>query len=271
MEDKVIWIKNEEAEIHSPNHCSKLGTEYSYFCPFCPFPIEILKIDDKENTLIFKCLNTKEKEEEKTIQINEYLDLIKKYAYLDSKCSLCNKKQNEIKNEPIFSYCIKCDAIICSDCINKHLKINEKNHYGLNTEYIIKNNEKNIKCLLHPKEKNVAFCLKCKIHLCKECVKSQKHINHTKNNILEVSVTDEIKKTLNGILMTFERRKIQFNEEKEKMEKNYLMKKKLAKKKQKNKKKNKLKELKKEFKRELLENEKFLNDKLTKLKLKYEN
>ena len=33
----------------------------------------------------------------------------------------------------------------------------KKNHPDFNIEYIIKNNEKSIKFLLHPKDKNLAF------------------------------------------------------------------------------------------------------------------
>ena len=77
---------------------------------------------------------------------------MRKYIYLYSECYLCYKKQNKFKETPIFSYCIICYTIICSNCISKHLKLNEKNHPDLNTEYIIKNNEKSINCLLDPKE-----------------------------------------------------------------------------------------------------------------------
>ena len=66
-------------------------------------------------------------------------------------------KQNEFKNVPIYLYCIKCDKIICSNYLLNHLEINGKNHLVFNTEYIIKNNEKLIKCLLNLKEKNLLF------------------------------------------------------------------------------------------------------------------
>ena len=125
-----------------------------------------------------------------------------------------HKKQNEFKNVTIYMYCIKCDKIICSNCIHKYLKINDKNQPNLNKGYLIKNNKKFIKCLLHLKEKNLAFCLKCNTHICIECNKNKKHINHTKNNILEVPVTNEMKNILNGIINIYKRRIIQFNKEK---------------------------------------------------------
>ena len=216
MQEGMILFRDETNATPAEFNETKLDTNDAYSCNSCPYPVEILKIDDTKNTLTFKCLNPKEKEEVKTIKIDEYLDSMKKQTYSYAECSLCNKKQNEFKNIPIFSYCLKCDAIICSDCIDKHLEINKKNHHDLNKGYIIKNNEKSIKCLLHPLEKNIAFCFKCNTHICKECMKSQKHINHTKINIIEVSITEGIKKLLNSIINIYKGRILQLNKEKEK-------------------------------------------------------
>ena len=63
-----------------------------------------------------------------------------------------------------------------------------KNHPVFNSEYIIKNNGKSIKCLLHPEEKNLAFWLECNTHICKEYMKSKKHKGRKKDNIIEVLV-----------------------------------------------------------------------------------
>ena len=269
MEDNLFSIIDEDAASLAKDDDLKLDAYDTFTCTSCPYPIEILKIDDNNNTLIFKCLNPKEKKIVKTIPINEYLNLIKKNSYLFSECSLCNKKQNEFKNTPVFSYCIKCDSIICSDCINKHLEINKKNHPNLNTEFIIKNNKKYINCLLHPKEKNLAFCFNCNTHICKECMKSKKHINHTKNNIMEVLLTNEMINILNGIIEVYKERIIQLNKEKQ----NEKTKIKLfdAKEKIKGIKTKPIKDKIKEIQKELLENEKLLNENLYKLKLKYEN
>ena len=271
MEDRVILIRDEKKLTPTKNDVQKLSTDDTYAYTSCPLPIEILKIDDKENTLTFKLLNQKDKKIEKTIKINEYLNSMKNYTYLYSECSLCHKKQNEFKNIPTFSYCIKCNIIICSDCINKHLKINEKNHHILNKEYIIKNNEKNIKCLLHPKEKNLSFCLKCNKHICKECMKSQKHINHDKINIMEISVTDEIKNILNDIINNYKVKILHLIKEKEKKELELSNEKENDKKRLEKQKKNKIESIQKELKKELVKSEKLLKNNLYKLKIKYEN
>ena len=271
MEDKLISAEDENEVAPSPNDDSKLILNDVNICSTFSYPVEIFKIDDKENAVTYKFLHPKKKEEKKTISINAYLDLIRKHNYLTNECSLCYKKQIEFKNSPIFSYCTKCEAVVCSSCIDKHLKINLKNHKDLNAEYIIKNSEKSIKCLLHPKEKNFAFCLKCKTHICKECMKSKKHINHTKNNLIEFLITDKIKNMLNGIIDIYKKRIIQLNKEKKKkIEKFFNEKKDNIEKKQKLK-KYKIKEIHKKLEKELKENEKLLNDSLYKLKLKYEN
>ena len=172
----------------------------AYACISCSYPIEILRINDSDNTITFKCLNPNDKEALKTLSISEYLDSMKKYTYLYNECSLCHNKQNEFKDAPIFLYCIKCNAIICPECTEKHLNLNVKNHPNLSSKYLIKNNEKNIKCLLHPKEKNVGFCFDCNAHICNECMKSQKHRTHTQSILSKVSVTDELKNILNYII-----------------------------------------------------------------------
>ena len=272
MKAKEILIKDEDWDTPAPVDDQKLNTsDDSYGCNTCPYPVEILNIDDKEFTVTFKCLNPAEKETLKTIPINEYLNSMKEHTYLYNECSLCNKKQNEFKENPIYSYCIKCGLVICSDCMTKHLETNEKNHPGLNKEFIIKNNEKWIKCLLHPTEKNLAFCLKCNTHICKECMKSQKHINHTKINLIEVSVTDKIKITLKDIANIYKSRVMQLNRIKEKREVQMINEVERIKKKIEKQKKDTFKKIQKELQKELEENEKLLNANLYKLKVKYEN
>ena len=58
--------------------------------------------------------------------------------------------------------------------------------------------------------------MECNNHICKECNKSNKHINHTKNNIIEELVTDELKNILNDIINIYKRKIMQFSKEKEK-------------------------------------------------------
>ena len=181
-------IRDEEPATSMMNNSLKVGNNDCYNCTSCSCHIEILTINDNESTITFKCLNPIEKDNHKiqTISIDKYINSMKKYTYLYSECFICKKLQNQSKDIPVFFYCIKCNKIICNDCVNKHLESNEKNHHNLNKEYIIKNNEKGIKCLIHPTEKNMVFCFDCNIHLCNKCLKSKKHIMHRKNDLIEV-------------------------------------------------------------------------------------
>ena len=106
-----------------------------YNCTECSSIIEILSIDEQNNTIEFKCIN-KDKNHKIKININDYLEKMKKYN---------NKNINK-------------------DTCNIH-----------NNKYI-------------------TFCINCNIHLCNECLRTKKHINHIKNNIIEIqSSKDELK------------------------------------------------------------------------------
>ena len=62
MEDVFIMARYDDAATLSPNDDPKLDINDEYSCTTCPYPVEILKIDDKENTVTFKCLNSTEKQ-----------------------------------------------------------------------------------------------------------------------------------------------------------------------------------------------------------------
>ena len=134
-------IREEEPATPMFNDSLMFGNKNCYNCTKCSSSVEILSINEKENLLTFKCLNPIEKDNHniQTISIAEYINTMKKYTFSCSECSICKKLQNQSKDIPIFSYCIKCDKIICNDCISEHLKLYEKNHPNMSKEYIIKN------------------------------------------------------------------------------------------------------------------------------------
>ena len=70
MEDKP----NRDSDDVTPilNGEQKLCTDDVYGCISCSFPVEIFEINDSKNTVTFKCLNPKEKEAKKTIQIIKF-------------------------------------------------------------------------------------------------------------------------------------------------------------------------------------------------------
>ena len=82
--------------------------------------------------------------------------------------------------------------------------------------------QKNIydKCKEHKNKKYISYCLECNLHLCEECLKSRTHINHTKNNIIEIipikeelCIIEEIIKYYNKEIENLKNQKL--NKEKE--------------------------------------------------------
>ena len=69
MEDNIYLIKEKDETASISKIKTKLDVDDSYVCTTCSYPIEILRIDDKENTITFKCLNPKEKENKKQSQL----------------------------------------------------------------------------------------------------------------------------------------------------------------------------------------------------------
>ena len=94
----------------------------------------------------------------------EILSINDKKNIIEFKC--LNKDNNHGKK-----------SILIKDYLNEIRKYN-----------IIKENED--KCIIH-KNKFTNYCLNCRIHLCNECLKERKHINHIKKNIIEIQPTKE--------------------------------------------------------------------------------
>ena len=227
-----------------------------YSCTECSSNIEILALDDKNNILSFKCPS----HGSKSMTIQNYLKDMKKNTLFYSKCNLCDKKQNEINNNETFNYCTNCQLIICNNCIFKH----DKSHFK------IKNNQRFIRCSLHPKNNNISYCIDCNCHLCKECLKHRKHMRHNKQTIEEIEPSyDEINSLLKIINKYKDEKNIseinknnelieidnKFNEDKEKENDEY----------------NKLiLNTKKELEYELTDNERKYNYEINEIKIKYD-
>ena len=112
----------------------QLNNNIGYNCSECSSLIEILSINEDNNTIKFNCINN----HKNNIKIKEYLEKMEKY------------KDN--KN------------------INENCEIHTKTK-----DYI----------------KYVNFCFNCKLHLCKECLKSKIHKNHNKIYIFEIQPNEE--------------------------------------------------------------------------------
>ena len=110
--------------------------------------------------------------------------------------------QHEFQYTDINYNCTECQSLIEILSIDEEKKeiefkcTNKDNNHGIKimtiAEYLKKmknKNQNNInsdECKEHNNNKYVSFCLDCNHHLCEECLKSRVHINHRKNNTIEV-------------------------------------------------------------------------------------
>jgi len=119
-----------------------------------------------------------------------------------------NPLEIENKNSEIYYNCSQCSSsieiisinvknnIIEFNCLNKESD-HPKNIMPLK-EYLEKMKKYNSRelnsdeCEIHIKNnKYVSYCFNCSRHLCKECLKSRIHINHIKNDIIEIKPKNE--------------------------------------------------------------------------------
>ena len=120
--------------------------------------------------------------------------MLKEYDYIQETF----ESSEQLQLNEIYYNCTECSSCIeilsinekeCSiefKCINNNhqRKMSIKEYIDKMKDYNDKNINKDI-CKMH-NQKYECFCLDCNVHLCKECFKLRNHINHTKNNILEV-------------------------------------------------------------------------------------
>jgi len=98
-------------------------------CSDCGSSIEILSINENNSSIEYKCLNEKNKHEDKTnfiITIKEYLKKIKEFKKnkineLKDKCHLKNHYLNNY-----ISYCLDCKCHLCVECLKTREHINHR-------------------------------------------------------------------------------------------------------------------------------------------------
>ena len=85
-------------------------------------------------------------------------------------------------------------------CINSNHRIKMTLKEYINKMKVFKNNNINDEiCKIHNK-KYECYCLDCKKHLCKECLKSKEHISHNKCNLIEFQPNEnQLKEIQNNI------------------------------------------------------------------------
>ena len=95
----------------------QIDKDLFYNCIDCPSLIEIQKLSEKNNSIKFICINTNE---EKTIDIEEYLENMQKYKnnnYIQDKCDKHEYEQYRY-------YCMDCKCNLCDKCMK--VKIHKK-------------------------------------------------------------------------------------------------------------------------------------------------
>ena len=99
--------------------------DFNYCCTDCTSLIEILKINENNNIIEFKCLN-KNDSHQKSLKINQFLEKRKqqKIGNSNTNTDTCNEH-----GQKFMSYCFECNKHICEKCQNEgnhllHSKIN---------------------------------------------------------------------------------------------------------------------------------------------------
>ena len=102
----------------------KLMKDDLTICPKCSSVVEILAINEDNNTISFRC--TKEKEVV-TMPIKEYLKQIsecknKTLEDLKDKCQI----HKESKERNYVSFCLDCNCHLCKECLKTRIHINHR-------------------------------------------------------------------------------------------------------------------------------------------------
>ena len=143
---------------------SKIPTD-QYLCPYCDNIPELINIHSNFGFLEFNC----QKDGAIPIKVDDYLKkMVKSKTYFKEKCSICNKKQMDYK-ENIFQYCNNCQKSFCPEHIIEH-NISHK-------EFIPINKKANDFSDSFKDKKLKKYCLKCKEKIVNE-IENEKHKNH---------------------------------------------------------------------------------------------
>ena len=173
---------------------NELKEYQSYSCTDCTLVVEIIELDDINNTISFKCPI----HGLKTMAIKDYLKNMKKNTFLYNTCSSCKNNQNEANNNEIFYYCTECKIVLCNNCIANHD----------NQHLTIKNNKNLTNCPFHPKNYNISYCFDCNCHICNECIEHRKHMRHNLRRIEDNQPSNE---EVNNLLNIINKYKDQIN------------------------------------------------------------
>ena len=98
-----------------------------YNCSECSSLIEILSINEENNTIEFNCLNKNKNHSKRIMPIDEYLDSMNKFN--NNNINL-NKDYCEIhKNNKYICYCFNCQKHLCNECLKTRDHIEHFKNY----------------------------------------------------------------------------------------------------------------------------------------------
>ena len=92
--------------------------EINYNCSECSSLIEIISINENENSIEFQCLN-KNNTHIRKMSINEYITKMKNYRNEDVNGEIC-----KIHKEKYEYYCSECNIHLCKNCLKSRNHIN---------------------------------------------------------------------------------------------------------------------------------------------------
>ena len=97
--------------------------EMHYNCIECSSPIEILYINEKTNTIEFRCTNNDN--HKKKVSIKEYINQMKKFSNKKINDDICMKDNHNSKYE---FFCLDCNKHLCKECIRTrdHISHNKR-------------------------------------------------------------------------------------------------------------------------------------------------
>ena len=125
--------------------------------------------------------------------------------------------QNSHSTTDIYYNCTECASLIeiisfdeennmmefkCSNKNSHKMKMPIKEYLEKMEKFKQKSINEDI-CKEHSSSKNnkyITYCFDCKLHLCEECLKTRNHINHNKNNIIEIKPMKEELNIMEGII-----------------------------------------------------------------------
>ena len=107
--------------------------EFCYTCTECPSTIEIISINESENSIKFKCLNVES--HGKKLHLKDYFQKINNYkeTLLDGLKVECQKHLSS-KNNIFVGYCLDCNCQLCQNCLKTRIHFNHKKNSILEIE-----------------------------------------------------------------------------------------------------------------------------------------